>query len=114
MALNKKSLGTAILSLEKGVNEEVQKMHLNEFAKVENNADGTIMVCFTVTEEPEKYFWASTSLYNFLTDNVENAKYNPDRDTYSFPEDEVIISHCGKTTLKSDKSKSANVWKIVC
>lgn len=114
MALNKKSLGSAILSLEKGENSEVQSMKLSEFALVENKADESIMICFTTKEVPNKYYWASTSLHNFLTDNVENAVYNFDRDTYSFPEDEVVITHCGKTPLKNDKTRSANVWRIEC
>lgn len=114
MALNKKSLGSAILSLEKGENTEVQEMHLAEFAMVENKSDESVMICFTTKEAPNKYFWASTTLFNFLSDNVENADYNSDRDTYSFPGEEVVITHVGKTPLKSDKSKSANVWRIVC
>lgn len=114
MALNKKSLGSAILSLEKGENSEVQSMKLAEFALVENKSDESIMICFTTQEVPNKYYWASTSLHNFLTDNVENAVYNSERDTYSFPEDEVVITHCGKTPLKNDKTRSANVWRIEC
>ena len=112
MALNKKSLGPSILSLEKGANEEVQKMELDKFAKVENSSDGTTMICFTTKEVPNKYFWASTLLYNFLTDNIENAKYDEDTLCYSFPEDKVFITHKGKVPLKSEKSKSANVWSI--
>ena len=112
MALNKKSLGPNILSLEKGTNEEVQKMELDKFAEVENSSDGTIMICFTTKEVPNKYFWASTSLYNFLLDNIENAEYDEDTLCYSFPEDKVFITHKGKVPLKNDKSKSANVWLI--
>ena len=112
MALNKKSLGPSILSLEKGANEEVQKMELDKFAKVVNSSDGTTMICFTTKEVPNKYFWASTSLYNFLTDNIENAKYDEDTLCYSLPEDKVFITHKGKVPLKSEKSKSANVWSI--
>lgn len=108
---NRKSLGTSLLALEKGTNEEVQKMHLDKFALVENKSDETVMICFTTKESPKKYFWASTSLYNFLTDNVEIASYDADNDCYSFDED-VIITHAGKAPLKNDKSKTANVWKI--
>lgn len=114
MPLNKKSLGSAILSKEKGENTEVNGMTINEFSLVENKLDETVMICFTVEEQPNKYYWASTTLYNFLTDNVENAEYNSDRDTYSFPDETVKVTHVGKTPLKSDKSKSANVWKIEC
>lgn len=111
MALNKKSLGPSILSLEKGASEEVQKMELDKFAEVKDS-DGTIMICFTTKERPEKYFWASTSLYNFLAENIENAEYDEDTLCYSFPEDKVFITHKGKVPLKKDKSKSANVWSI--
>lgn len=114
MALNKKSLGTAVLSLTKGENEAVKGMKLKEFALVENKADESVMICFSTEETPDTYYWASTSLFNFLSDNVENAEYDEDRDSYSFPEDTVIITHMGKTPLKSDKSKTANVWKIQC
>lgn len=114
MKFNRKSLGTALLSLEKGENEEVQEMTLKSFALVENKSDESVMICFTTEEAPEKYFWASTSLYNFLTDNVDLATYDEDTDSYAFPGETVKITHCGKTPLKSDKNKSANVWKIVC
>lgn len=112
MTLNKKSLGPSILSLEKGVNEEVNNMELDKFAKITNFSDGSIMICFTTKEVPNKYFWASTTLYNFLFDNIENAEYDEDTLCYSFPEDKVFITHKGKTPLKSDKTKSANVWSI--
>lgn len=112
MALNKKSLGPSILSLEKGKNEEVQKMELDKFAKVENHSDDTFMICFTTKERPEKYFWASTSLFNFLADNIENAEYDENTFCYSFPDDKVFITHKGKVQLKSDELKSANVWSI--
>lgn len=112
MALNKKSLGPSILSLEKGTSEEVQRMELDKFAEVVNASDNSVMICFTTKEEPEKYFWASTSLYKFLADNIENAEYDEDTLCYSFPEDKVYVTHKGKVPLKNDKSKTANVWAI--
>ena len=114
MALNKKSLGTSILKNVKGTNEEIVTCHLDKFGVVENKSDGTTMICFTVKEHEGKYFWASTSLYEFLNDNVENAVFDGNDLTYEFPYDEVIITHCGKTPLKSDKTRSANVWRIEC
>lgn len=111
MALNKKSLGPSILSLEKGASEEVQNMTLESFAQVVNSTDGTTMVAFT-TEESDKYFWASTSLKNFLEDNFDAAEPVDDTGVLHFPEDKVYITHMGKTPLKNDKSKTANVWKI--
>ena len=114
MALNKKALGTSILTNVKGTNEEIVTCTLDKFAVVENKADGTTMICFTVNEHKGKYFWASTSLYEFLNDNVENAVFDENDLTYEFPDDEVIITHCGKTPLKSDKTRSANVWRIEC
>ena len=112
MALNKKALGTSILTNVKGTNEEIVTCTLDKFAVVENK--GTTMICFTVKEHEGKYFWASTSLYEFLSDNVENAVFDENDLTYEFPDDEVIITHCGKTPLKSDKTRSANVWRIEC
>lgn len=114
MALNKKSLGSSLLSLEKASNDELLggRFSLNSFAVVHNNVDDTDMICFTVAEKPENYFWASTSLYTFLNDNIENAEYDDDSITYSFPEDDVFIEYAGKTQLKNDASKSCNVWKI--
>lgn len=114
MTLNKKSLGPSILSLEKGTSEEVQKMELDKFAVVENSLDDTSMICFTTKGIPEKYFWASTTLFNFLLDNIENAEYDENTLCYSFPDVKVFITHKGKVPLKSDKSKSANVWSITC
>ena len=114
MALNKKSLGPAILSKEKGTNEEISDNFytLNEFALLENGEE--TMICFTVEEIPDKYFWASTTLFDFLYDNIENAEPDEERLTFSFPEDEVAIKHTGKVPLKNDKTKSANTWKIEC
>lgn len=112
--LNKKALGTSILTNVKGTNEEIVTCTLDKFALVENKAGGTTMICFTVKEHEGKYFWASTSLYEFLNDNVENAVFDENNLTYEFPDDEVIITHCGKTPLKSDKTRSANVWRIEC
>ena len=114
MALNKKALGTSILTNVKGTNEEIVTCTLDKFALVENKNEGTTMICFTVKEHEGKYFWASTSLYDFLNDNVENAVFDENDLTYEFPDDEVIITHCGKTPLKSDKTRSANVWRIEC
>lgn len=114
MALNKKSLGPSILSLNKGKNEAIQAMHLKGFAKLENASTSDEMICFTTEETPDTYYWASSGLYNFLNDNIENADFDSDSLTYSFPEDEVIITHLGKVQLKSDKNKSCNKWKIEC
>ena len=114
MTLNKKALGTSILTNVKGTNKEIVTCHLDKFAVVENKNEGTTMICFTVKEHEGKYFWASTSLYEFLNDNVENAVFDGNDLTYEFPDDEVIITHCGKTPLKSDKTRSANVWRIEC
>ena len=114
MALNTKALGTSILTNVKGTNDEIVTCTLDKFALVENKNEGTTMICFTVKGHEGKYFWASTSLYEFLNDNVENAVFDENDLTYEFPDDEVIITHCGKTPLKSDKTRSANVWRIEC
>lgn len=114
MGLNKRALGTSILTNVKGTNDEIVTCHLDKFAVVENKAEGTAMICFTVKEHKGKYFWASTSLYEFLSDNVENAVFDENYLAYGFPDNEVIITHCGKTPLKSDKTRSANVWRIEC
>lgn len=114
MALNKKALGTSILTNVKGTKEEIVTCTLDKFGVVENKNDGTTMICFTVKEHEGKYFWASTSLYEFLSDNVENAVFDENDLTYELPDDEVIITHCGKTPLKSDELRSANVWRIEC
>lgn len=114
MALNKKSLGPAILSLEKGKIEDVKAMHLAEFAKVQNPVSGEEMIAFTTKETPDVYYWASTSLYKFLDENIDNAEPDEDRLTFSFPEDPVEITHMGKVPVKSDSTKTCNKWKIVC
>ena len=114
MKLNKKALGTSILTNVKGTNKEIVTCTLDKFAVVENKTEGTTMICFTVKEHEGKYFWASTSLYEFLNDNVENAVFDENELTYEFPDDEIIITHCGKTPLKSDNTHSANVWRIEC
>lgn len=114
--LNKKSLGPVLLNLAKPENGNtiLQDVTLNEFAVVDNSATNQRMIAFTVKEHPEYYFWASTSLFTFLNDNVENAVYNAETRCYYFPDDTVKISHMGTVPVKSDPSKHCNVWKIIC
>ena len=110
---NKKSLGPAILNYEKSKNEILmgKEYELDEFALVINLRTKEEMIAFTVTEFPEKYFWASTGLNNFISDNVDIGIFDEDRLTYKF-EDKVLITYCGKKTLKSDETKQCNIWKI--
>ena len=110
---NKKSLGTAILNYEKGANDELmgKEYELDEFALIINNETSEEMIAFTVKEFPAKYFWASTGLNTFLSDNVDVATFDEDRLTYDFDE-KVFVTYCGKKTLKSDKNKQCNIWKI--
>lgn len=110
---NKKSLGSVILNYTKSANEELKDKNyeLDEFTVLENAVTGEQMIAFTVKEKPEHYFWASTALYKFLTDNIGVANYNEDRITYSFGE-KLFVSYCGKKTLKSDINKQCNIWKI--
>ena len=110
---NKKSLGPAILNLTKGVNEDLieEYYELNEFATIINSETGEPMIAFTVKEIPEKYFWASTGLYAFLSDNTEVGIYDEERLSATFDEP-VYVTYEGKRTLKSDKNKQCNVWKL--
>ena len=112
--LNKKSLGTTLLNLTKGTNEMLADDYYNlrSFAVV-NNGTGS-MICFTVEEYEGYYFWASSLLTEFLNDNIENAVFNPETLTYSFPDDLVEIKHGGKVSVKSDPTKTVNVWLIRC
>lgn len=110
---NKRSLGPAILNLTKGANEELTEKNyeLNEFALIQNSETGETMIAFTINELPEKYFWASTGLYAFLSDNINVGIYNEERASYTFDEP-VYITYEGKRTLKSDKNKQCNIWKL--
>ena len=110
---NKKSLGPIILNYEKSTNEELmgKNYELDEFALIINNETNEEMIAFTVKEFPEKYFWASTGLNKFLSDNVDIALFDEDRLTYKFDE-KVFVTYCGKKVLKSDKNKQCNIWKI--
>ena len=110
---NKKSLGPAILSYEKSTNEELMQKNyeLDEFALIINNETKDEMIAFTVKELPEKYFWASTGLNDFISDNVDVGIFDENRLTYTF-EEKVFVTYCGKKTLKSDKNKQCNIWKI--
>ena len=110
---NKKSLGPAILNLTKGANEELTEKNyeLNEFATIVNSETGETMIAFTVKENPDKYYWASTGLYAFLSDNTEVGIYDEERLSYTFDEP-VYITYEGKRTLKSDKNKQCNIWKL--
>lgn len=116
MGLNKKSLGTLLLQNEKGANEELsdKEYTIDEFAIVNENHEEE-MICFSVVEKPNVYFWASTLLFEFLKDNIENAIWSDEKLAYHFaPEDVVTVRHDGKVPLKNDKTKSCNVWKVFC
>ena len=110
---NKKSLGPAILNYEKSKNEILmeKQYELDEFALVINLKTKEEMIAFTVKEFPEKYFWASTGLNNFIADNVDIGIFDDDRLTYTF-EEKIYITYGGKKTLKSDETKQCNIWKI--
>ena len=110
---NKKSLGPAILSLTKSSNEELlnKNFELDEFCIITNTETGEEMIAFTVKEKPEQYFWASTALYNFLSDNLDVGLYDNDSLSYKF-EEKVFVTYAGKKALKSDKNITCNIWKI--
>lgn len=110
---NKKSLGSVILNYTKSANDELKdkKYELDEFTVLTNTESGEQMIAFTVKEKPEQYFWASTALYDFLADNIEVGIYDEDRISYTFDE-KVFVTYCGKKTLKSDKNKQCNIWKL--
>ena len=110
--LNKSSLGPAILNLEKNNNALLVDVTLNEFAVVNNSITKQKMIAFTVVEHPEYYFWASTALFTFLEENEENAVLNPNTRCMYFPDDVVKITHKGIVPLKSDPSRTCNVWYI--
>lgn len=116
MALNKKSLGTLLLQKNKGANELLanNEFTLDEFAVVNENTPEE-MICFTVKEFEDTYFWASTLLYDFLKDNVECAIWSDEQLAYHFAEEDVVtIKYEGKVPLKNDPQKSCNVWKVLC
>lgn len=115
MALNKKSLGTLLLQKNKGNNEILlnQEVTLDSFASV--NEDAEEMICFTVKEIEDTYFWASTLLFDFLKDNIENAIWDDNTMSYHFSDEDVVtIIYEGKVPLKNDATKSCNVWKVLC
>ena len=117
MALNKKSLGTLLLQKNKGANEvlEGNEYTLDEFAIVNENSEEDEMICFTVKEIEDTYFWASTLLFDFLKDNVENGIWSDETLAYHFPDEDVVtIKYEGKVQLKNDPTKSCNVWKVFC
>ena len=110
---NKKSLGSVILNYKKSTNDELmdKNYEIDEFTSLINVESGEQMIAFTVKEKTEQYFWASTGLYNFLEDNIVVGIYNEERLTYTFDE-KVYVTYAGKKTLKSDKNKQCNIWKI--
>lgn len=114
--LNKSSLGPVILNLAKATegNSMLQNVNLSEFAVVDNPSTNQRMIAFTVKEFPEYYFWASTTLFTLLNDNIENAEYNAETRCYYFPDDNINITHMGTVPVKSDPTKHCNVWKIIC
>lgn len=116
MALNKKSLGTLLLQLTKGANDVLanSEFTIDEFAIVNENGDEE-MICFTVKEIEDTYFWASTLLFDFFKDNIENAIWSDETLAYHFADEDVVtIKYEGKVPLKNDPNKSCNVWKVIC
>lgn len=116
MALNKKSLGTLLLQKAKGNNELLSngEFTLDEFAVVNENTNDE-MICFTVKEFEDTYFWASTLLNDFLKENVENGIWSDETMAYHFADEDVVtIKYEGKVPLKNDPQKSCNVWKVLC
>lgn len=107
-------LGSALLSFEKGANEELSDKFytLDFFASIDNQATKENMICFSVEEIEGKYFWASATLYNVLRRNIVKASEDTDARAYYFPKHKMMIKHCGKTPLKNDPQKSCNNWKI--
>ena len=63
MEFNLNALGSALLQMDKGKNEELSDKFytLDFFSSVNNKATGENMICFSVEEIEGKYFWASTS-----------------------------------------------------
>lgn len=114
MEFNLNALGSALLQMDKGKNEELSDKFytLDFFSSVNNKATGENMICFSVEEIEGKYFWASTSLYELLADNVDIADEDPEARALYFSNYEVKIKYNGKTPLKNDPSKSCNVWKF--
>ena len=114
MEFNLNALGSALLQMEKGKNEELQDKFytLDFFAVVDNKSTGETMICFSVEEIEGKYFWASTSLYELLHDNIPIATEDPEARAMYFENYKVTIKYNGKTPLKNDPSKSCNVWKF--
>lgn len=116
MALNKKPLGTLLLQKAKGNNELLSngEFTLDEFAVVNENTKDE-MICFTVKEFEDTYFWASTLLNDFLKENVENGIWSNETMAYHFADEDVVtIKYEGKVPLKNDPQKSCNVWKVLC
>lgn len=111
--LDLSSQGSMLLQLDKGKNEELSNdfFTLDFFASVDNKSTGENMICFSVEEIKGKYFWASTSLYDFFANNVDKATEDTDARALYFRKNEVKIKYCGKTPLKNDPSRSCNVWK---
>lgn len=114
MEFNLNAMGSALLQLEKGKNEELQDKFytLDFFAVIDNKATGETMICFSVEEIEGKYFWASTSLFELLMDNAGIATEDPEARALYFEYHEVKIKYNGKTPLKNDPTKSCNVWKF--
>lgn len=110
---NKSSIGPSILNYEKSLNEELSDKfyQVDECALVIKLDTKEEMIAFTVKELPEKYFWASTGLKNFISDNIDVATFDEETNTYKFDEP-FFTKYCGKKVLKSDKNKSCNIWKI--
>lgn len=115
MALNKKSISSAptYAGREKGDLEDIQKKTL-DFYSLQNTTneagEADVLVSFTVKEDKEQFYFASSALKNFLLDNVENAEEKDG--AYSFPDDRVIISYAGQKKGKS--GRKYNVWEVDC
>lgn len=108
------ALSTGLLNLDKAPSEELSDdFHKIEyFYSMENKSTGEIMICFSVEDKPDKYFWASSSLFELLFKNVSRAVTDPEMRALYLPRHEVYVKHAGKVPLKKDPSKTCNNWKI--
>lgn len=143
MALVKDSLQPVLLNgTEKGSSEMLQEefFTIDEFTYVKERISkqtdektGEVtevvinddMICFSVKEIENTYFWASTSLYDFFMDqimaytknpeSIPEVSYDEDRKTYRFMrtkdlDHDITVKYGGKVPLKSNPKVSCNTW----
>lgn len=112
MALITKSIDKSrVFNLEKGELKEIENktLEMTAFTFFEN-ADGEVVTAFTTKEIPDKFYFGSGVVKDFLVDNINEVPTEPDGTRVFAEEDHVYVRFCGKKLSKNNRQ--FNDWVV--